>query len=166
MGNGEWGMGNGEWGMGNGEWGMEECTDYVLTFRPLARDVPPDVRVRMLLKHALRGLGLKCTRARPETSMPSYQILFILDGEHERRVMAYPFVPAAGQVIVFAAGEKRVEARVEQVWWVEPAGLFEVYLFRPSRLPCMNAEAELWRAAGFAVPEEPARPAPWRAVGA
>src|SRR5262245_28474878 len=164
MGNGGWGMGNGEWGMGNGEWGMEECIDYVLTFRPLARDVPPDVRVRMLLKHALRGLGLKCTKARPETNMPSYQILFVLDGEHERRVMPYPFVPAAGQVIVFGSGEKRVEARVEQVWWVEPSGLFEAYLFRPTRMACSATEAALWRGAGFRVDEPAAVTPPWREV--
>ncbi len=42
-----------------------------LTFRALPDDVPPAIRIRRLLKHALRSLGLKCVRvegAAPEVT--------------------------------------------------------------------------------------------------
>jgi len=164
---------------------MDHCSHYVLTFEPLARPVPPEVRVRMLLKHALRSLGLRCTSALPlasdetrntkhetprctkakeVTNMPTYQVVYVLDGEHERPACACPFVPCQGQVIVFGSGEQRVEARVEQVWWVEPEALFEVQLFRPSRLRCAADEAARWRAAGFDVPDHAEAPPPWKEV--
>ncbi len=39
---------------------------YVLTFRPLAgHPAPPEVRVRQLLKFALRALRLRCVRQQP-----------------------------------------------------------------------------------------------------
>jgi len=143
---------------------MDEGCHYVLIFEPLAGDVPPDLRVRQLLKHALRSLGLRCTKATQETTMPSYTVVYVLDGEHERPACACPFVPCQGQLIVFGTGEARVEARVEQVWWIEPEGTFEVQLFRPSRLRCAADEAARWRAAGFDVPDHALAPPPWKEV--
>jgi hypothetical protein len=35
---------------------------YTLTFRPLPDEAPAAIRVRRLLKHALRALRLKCVR--------------------------------------------------------------------------------------------------------
>ncbi len=42
---------------------MKKPADYVLEIRALPSDVPAVVRLRRLLKYALRGLDLRCVRA-------------------------------------------------------------------------------------------------------
>jgi hypothetical protein len=50
-------------GRGLTEMGVQaDNSDIRLTFRPLADDVPVPVRLRRLLKTALRQLRLKCTK--------------------------------------------------------------------------------------------------------
>jgi hypothetical protein len=54
--------------------------DYLLRFRPLPSNVPPAVRLRALLKHALRTLELRCIWARvaqpdEETTMADAAVL-------------------------------------------------------------------------------------------
>lgn len=39
---------------------MDEQPDYRLVLRPLRREEPPVIRLRRLLKTALRAFGLKC----------------------------------------------------------------------------------------------------------
>ena len=43
---------------------MKSCPTYILTLRPLASDVPPPIRLRRLLKIALRSCQLRCTDIR------------------------------------------------------------------------------------------------------
>lgn len=41
---------------------MTDQDDWRLTFHPLAHDAPIPIRIRHLLKRALRDWGLKCTK--------------------------------------------------------------------------------------------------------
>ena len=132
---------------------------YVLTLEPLPRDTPPDIRVRMLLKHALRGLGLRCTYARMETPM---QVIYVLEGEHERGPEAWPWQlpPTPGLHVCFGANPD-VVAQIASVWLIEGRPAIEVHLERLLQTPMSAAEAALWRASGFAVEVPPPMVSPW-----
>jgi hypothetical protein len=43
---------------------------YTVTLQPLADERPPEIRLRILLKHALRDLQLKCVDLKAKEQQP------------------------------------------------------------------------------------------------
>ncbi len=64
-------------------------TTYTLVFRPLPSDVPAILRVRRLLKHALRSLDLRCVSA---SDVPQ-----VRENESETRAFDASVTRAVGQ---------------------------------------------------------------------
>ena len=49
----------------------DKTHDYLVRLRPIPGDCPPYLRLRRLLKFALRTLGLRCVEVREMTETPA-----------------------------------------------------------------------------------------------
>jgi hypothetical protein len=113
-----------------------------------------DRRLAAALKSIGRRFRFRCTVAL-EAPPVDHPVTFVLDGLYLRPPAAYPFVPARDTVLVFGAAPDLVDARVEEVWWLETARAWEVRVERDSEYPIDAEEAARWRKAGFDVPDPP-----------